>query len=593
MFKLLKKRPKWLVGAAFGLSATALAVFIALSFTQKYNPTKNQAVTSDVVIEETEIETVTSVPSITQSVEEPISSTETSSKETTPPPPKVKVINAYLPYQKQSYAAGSTFEVIISAPPDSTRVEATFNGQTIRLEMQPYANSPEFVNFAGHFTLPEGNEENLSLGKVKYFAEWNGHTDTYYSPTITCLRDPACDRTTVVEVIAESAETFSGDTTDDKSDPRLSPLPKGTVDYKVGGVIYDKESEKYYYKLRCGRRVYVDKPNPPSSKYQVTTTYKGELPDTNKVALNEASVSGGYTYMEFSTEWKAPFAVTVAPQEYTRPSIYDFTVASVTSRYVDIKFYYANTVSGDLNLPENPLFSRAEVIAQEGGAVLRLHLKKTGGFYGWNAYYNSDEKLEFKFLNPKKATVTSNRYGADLSGITVMLDAGHGGRDPGAIGGKNVYEAERNLALVYKIKAELECTGATVVLTRTNDTEMSAESRCSIMRNKAPDLCVSIHHNASSSPNPNGADFYCFNAYSYNAMQSLFLRTNGTDIYKKVEKGWHYFFMGRVTSCPLVLIESGYMSNSYDLDRIVDENINKQKAVYITQGIADYFLSIN
>ncbi len=529
----------------------------------------------------------------TESTQEPSSSQAASSEEAAPPKPRVVVINGYSPYQKQSYAAGATIDVIVAARPDCTKVTATFGGQVIKLAKQGATANPEFYNFTAKITLPTGNEENLNLGKIKYYAEWQGNSETYYSPTITCLRDPQCDRTTVVEVVAESAETFDGNTTNDNSDPRLSPLPKGTVDYKVGGVVYDKESDKYYYNLRCGRRVYVDKPNPPNTaKYQVTKIYKGELPDSNQISLNATSVSGGYTYITFDTAWKAPFAVTVGPQQYGNPSRRDFTVQSFTANYVDIKFYYASVIGGNVVLPDNPLFRHAEAIPQAGGAVLRLHFKKAAGFYGWDAYYNSARQLEFKFLNPKGAIAASNKYGADLTGITVMLDAGHGGRDPGALGAGGVNEAERNLALTYKIKAELESIGATVLLTRGSNTALSAEARCSMMRKKAPDLCVSIHHNSAVRASASGADFYCFNAYSNSATQSLYAKTLNAGIYKKVGKGWHYFYMGRVTSCPLVLIENGYMSNAFDLSTVTSDEINNKKAYNITLGIANYFLSI-
>ncbi len=435
MFKFFKSYSRYVWALIFLLAATALAVLsvFMLDGKDKDNVSKDVA-TSSVVSEDT-------VSDTEPEVSEPIEPEEiTSSEETPTPEPKVTVINAYLPYEAQSCEAGSVMNVIISARLESSKVTATFNGQTINLEQQPYAlnadgTAPEFVNFTGNFVLPEGNDSNLNLGKVKFYAEYDGHSDTYYSPTITCLRDPQCDRITVVEVVAESAETFHGTTTDDYSDPRNSPLPKGTVDYMVGDVVYDSASGKAYYNLRCGKRVYIDKNNPPSTeRYQVTKTYKGELPDTNDISLNAASVKGSHTYITFDTAWKAPFAVSVGPQQYTNPAIRDFTVESVTATYVDIKFYYTATVGGDIALPENPLFSSATVIAQEGGAILRLNLKKTGGFYGWDAYYNSNGQLEFKFLNAKAAVSANNQYGADLAGITVLLDAGHGGRDPGALG---------------------------------------------------------------------------------------------------------------------------------------------------------------
>ncbi len=514
--------------------------------------------------------------------------------------PKPKIINAYLPYEKQTLAAGTTFNTVISARPDSTTVTATFNGQTISLEPVPYqlnadGTAPEFINFVGTFITPSGNEKNLDLGAIKYYAEWQGYSETHYSPKIITLRDTIFDRSTIVEIVDESAETFSAVTTDDYSDPRNSPLPKGTVDYKVGDIVFDRESGKYYYNLRCGKRVYITTKNTPdTNNVQVAAIYAGELPDTNTISFSSAYDEGQHTYITFDTAWKAPFAVSVGPQQYVNPATQDFMVESVTYNYIDIKFYYAAQIGGNILLPENPIFYHAEAIPQEDGSVLRLHLKKTGAFYGWDAYYNSAGQLEFRFLNPQVISASDNWYGADLTGATVLLDVGHGGRDPGALGLNPAVmpEAERNLNLAYKVKAELESIGATVIMMRYDDSAVTNAQRCSTMRKTAADLCVSIHHDSSENSAKNGARFFCFNAFSNAATQSLFERTQAASIYGSTAKGWHYFYLGRVTTCPLVLIENGYISSTQDFATISSDAINNQKAYSIVLGIADYFLSI-
>lgn len=507
------------------------------------------------------------------------------------------IINAVLPYEKQTLAAGSTFTVIASTRPDSTDVTATFNGQTISLKRQdiPEGESPEFVDFIGEFTLPTGNEDNVNLGGVTFCVKWQNYTKKLTSPSVICLRDTALDRVTVVEVVGDTAETFDGNTTNDNSDPRLSYLPKGTIDYKVGKTIYDAKSGNSYYKMRFGRRVYVSKKNPPDDRMAVSTTYAGEVPDSNTISLANNYVSGGHTYFTFNTAWKAPFTLDVAPQNYSNPSTRDFTIQSATYGYVDIKFCYTSAIGGELTIPsDNPLFSSAQVIAQDGGYILRLHLKKTGGFYGWDCYYNDNGQLTFRFLNPKKVGTGSNEYGTDLSGINVLIDVGHGGKDVGAGGimPDLMPESNRNLLLASKLKLELEKMGAKVIMTRYNDSAVTVDGRASALRKTAPDICISIHHDSSENQKSNGCGVYCYNAFSHNATKSVFNSIARSGLYSDTYKKWHYFHLARNTTCPVVLTENGFISSPLDFVGISDDKVNTQKAKAIAQGVADYFKSL-
>ncbi len=499
------------------------------------------------------------------------------------------VIKAYAPYEKQSYEAGSSFVVVALARVDSKSVTATFNGKTINLTPQPYKQGEDFTNFTGSFTLPTGNENNINLGGVKFTGSCNGLTKSYTSPAIICLRDKSLDGTQVVEIVASQAETFNGDTTDDWSRPTNSYLPKGTVDYKVGGIVYEAESGNSYYNLRCGKRVYINKKNAPDTeRVTVSKIYKGELPDHNTIGLSSSKIDGKHTVLTFDTAWKAPFAVEIGPQAYTNPSKQDYTISLATYSYVDIKFFYANEIRGDIEFSNHPLFKSAEIIEKQDGYVLRLHLNEVGAFYGWNAEYNASGQLEFEFLNPP--TVTKKD---DLTGIKIVIDAGHGGKDIGAPGLRpnTNTEAERNLSLAYKLKAKLEAYGATVIMTRTNDTTMSSDARCEFLRQQGADLCISVHHDSSTRASANGGSFFSFNAFSDKAVKYIYDSTATGNFYKEMKKGWHYFYLARVSSCPVVLTENGFISNPDDFAGIISEATNNKKAEKITQGVLNYFNS--
>ncbi len=509
------------------------------------------------------------------------------------------VINAYYPYQKQSLESGSSFSVVVSARDGSTAT-ATFNGDTISLKKASSQEntSEEFVNYSGSFTLPKGNDRDLNLGRVKFTATYNNVTEVYSSGEIVCKEDlTVAGKSYIAEVVAHAAETFNGNTVDDLSSPLNSYLPKGTVDYCTSGMAYDAESKNYYYNLRCGLRVYVDKKNAPeTNRVAVTNRYRGELPDHNEVNVASFTDNGKHSVLTLDMLYRAPFQVDLNPQAYQNPATQNYLISSATYSQVDILFYYATSFTGEINIPaDHKVFRAAEVINNNNGShTLRLYLKNQGQFYGWECDYNAAGQLCFYFLNPAKTADAQNAYGIDLSGVTVLIDAGHGGRDGGAPGlNPSVHpEAERNLALANKIKAELESIGATVVMTRSANNEVSSDERCRILRQVKPDYCISIHHNSSASMKPSGFGAYHFGPNSSHAARLVYNRTVQSNIYTKTSFEWHYFYLARMTTCPVVLTENGFISNSTDYAGISNDAVNVAKAQAITRGIVDYFYGI-
>ena len=86
--------------------------------------------------------------------------------------------------------------------------------------------------------------------------------------------------------------------------------------------------------------------------------------------------------------------------------------------------------------------------------------------------------------------------GIPLSSAHVVLDPGHGGEEPGAVGPGGTLEKDVNLAIAEETQRRLEALGATVVLSRTGDYRITLEARAAIATNLDPLLFVSIHHNA-------------------------------------------------------------------------------------------------
>lgn len=510
---------------------------------------------------------------------------------------KYVIISSFSPSGGASYDSGASFAVNVFARKGS-EVKALFNGKTITLSQTSHQSddgkkeTDSFVKFAGSFSLPNGNASDKNLGKVSITASLNGRSEKKYSGDIICKKE---NLPTVAEVIYFTAETFNGNSTDDSSRPTNNYFPKGTVDYVVGKTY---NNGKEYLKLRCGRRVYVNKKN-MDTEVSVVRQFAAKLPSTNSIGFDSLQVTAKSTKITLDTKWKAPFFLEYLPQSYSNPSTQNYTISSFTAKYIDITFCYANKFSGKIDFGKyNPVFSSYKVIKDGKNYKLRLFLRKTGSFYGWNAEYNSKGQLVFEFLNPVQVKAASNKYGADLKGATVYIDVGHGGVDSGAVGAGKVYEKERNLTLAKKIKKELEKIGAKVILNRSGDSTLRPDQRCMNLINAKPDYCIALHHDSSYSSSPNGFGSFYSTPFSYNASKYVYNATMSKRIYNSSASNnrnrleWHYFFMARMTVCPVVLTENGFMSSSIDFAGIKSDSVNQKKAEAITQGIAKYFLSI-
>jgi len=88
--------------------------------------------------------------------------------------------------------------------------------------------------------------------------------------------------------------------------------------------------------------------------------------------------------------------------------------------------------------------------------------------------------------------------GTPLRGATVVLDPGHGGKETGSVGANGLVERDLNLTVAKLTKAALERRGATVVLTRDRDYEMTLKARARVATQLDPEAFVSIHHNGGA-----------------------------------------------------------------------------------------------
>ena len=178
---------------------------------------------------------------------------------------------------------------------------------------------------------------------------------------------------------------------------------------------------------------------------------------------------------------------------------------------------------------------------------------------------------------------TSNRR------VVVAIDAGHGGRDPGAVGIGGIQEKEIVLDISFQVARLLEQQGVQAVMTRTDDSEIDLEPRVSLASRVNASLFVSIHANAinMSRPDISGIETYYFDSGEGLARvihASILDGTGATD--RRVRQA--RFYVLRKSSMPSVLLEVGFVTGAEDAARLSDPAYRSQMAASIARGILVY-----
>jgi N-acetylmuramoyl-L-alanine amidase CwlD len=170
----------------------------------------------------------------------------------------------------------------------------------------------------------------------------------------------------------------------------------------------------------------------------------------------------------------------------------------------------------------------------------------------------------------------------------IVLDAGHGGSDPGAQR-SGVSEKDLTLQITNQLKKRLTQMGARVVMTRTDDTFVSLEDRVKITNEKQPDLFVSIHINAlESTSNIYGIETYYQTEQSRalaNAIHQQLVQGLGVPD-RSVRKA--RFYVINHTPVPAILAEVGFISNPQERDNLGSADYQAKIADSVSAGITQF-----
>ncbi len=413
--------------------------------------------------------------------------------------------------------------------------------------------------YVGTVTLPLASDGVVeSVGKIKFTAVRGDESATAESAEIRVM---GTDAAIPVRVLSDDTE--------------LKVLPNSWYydDYtpQSAGMCDNAVLESSgLYKLRCGGYIAADEVEELDAEPFGQATLGGAVVTTDADA----------TYIEITTDINIPINCYVENGEFI------------------VTLYNVDTDSApEITYAKNPMFTsvRGENSTKANAYKYFFKLVAIENFYGFDHYYR-DGKLIIELTNPRVLPDGDQ----PLAGKTIILDAGHGGANPGALGPLGgaegaLNESDLNLEIVMAAKDKLEALGANIVLTRDRETEIDVpiNDRLDQLIEVDPDLCISIHQNSM----PYSSDIttirglvglywsdsgYMLTSVVGETMANAFGRLDRSPTKQRLA-------MVRNPKFPSTLVEVCFMTNVEEYERMMQPDAIATAADSLAEGILNYY----
>jgi N-acetylmuramoyl-L-alanine amidase len=216
--------------------------------------------------------------------------------------------------------------------------------------------------------------------------------------------------------------------------------------------------------------------------------------------------------------------------------------------------------------------------------------------------------------------ISINLYGKNIANVysstlpyekIIIIDAGHGGEDPGAVAENGLLEKDLNLQIAYEMGKALEEKGYIVVYTRTDDRLLYKEeenikgirkisdlkNRCKIAERYQDSIFVSVHMNSFGSEKYSGLQVYYSNKNANSRLladtvQSRVIKDLQTSNTRATKPGKDMYILENINNTA-ILIECGFLTNKDELKKLSEKEYQKQLSFSIVCGIIEYIETNN
>ena len=499
------------------------------------------------------------------SVTRRITSTIPAQAEVVVPTMNAAAITNVFPSVTEYVSAGDTVTFRATAPVNST-VNVRINGVTIHLtddNAQRNANlSADRIyqtTFSGAYTIPTSsvNRSIIDLGNPTYTMTFNGRSFIAHGEPIMLINETA---PFYAEINTDFAWVFPGPTTVGGTNWHLS---EGQID-RITAIRNDE-----WARLSTGMWIQ-------------TEFIDIELKDDRII---DVFTEGIYSQGEHTDQIRFASDVNAA--------------VNITYDGDELRIYFPlhteiPALSGlrSENVAEMTMFNGVRSGSRRGVPYYAFTLGENTRISG---YYTTFDDGEFIINIRRPRALASGTQ--PLSGFTFVIDAGHGGRDPGALGMMGAAFPESHINLINSIKLgdRLELLGATVVQIRTTDEFLTLRERVDISREVKPDMFISMHANSlaatTNATNVRGITFWYRNATSRplaaHLMDELF-DVNPLTTRAKNPNNANFYVIRPVWSTS-VLFETSFMNNIQDFSWMLNPQEQNRLADLTVRAILDYF----
>lgn len=410
-------------------------------------------------------------------------------------------------------------------------------------------NQPYTVAKPGQYLGCASSDTPGELGKPEFQVSQDGKRVSQTGPGRVSIITPS--QLEVAEVIVDSGIARTGPSTDYS---RLTPLPKGTR-----ATITGKEGE--WLRLDYGGWI-------NSKEVKISPS---AVPPRSIIRSVQAKQVNGSTEVTFPLQVPVPMTV----QQGDRTLV--LTLYNTTAQTDIIRF------------DDDPVISRLDWQQVAPGQVQYTFNLKTQQQWGYKLEYRGTSLV----MSLRHPPVTQPQSGKPLTGIKIVLDAGHGGTETGAQGPTGYPEKDVNLIVTKLLANQLVARGATVYLTREEDKNLSLPERTAIIDRLEPAIAISIHYNSL----PDEGDAFNtkgFGAFWYHPQAhglAVFLHNYVVQKMNRPSYGvfWDNLALVRPATAPSVLLELGFMSNPFEFEWVVNPQEQQKLAVILADGITQWF----
>ena len=465
---------------------------------------------------------------------------------------KIEIIN---PKNDIIAQPNEKIEIKVQAPSNSL-VKAEIGGAAAELKAQTDPpNEGKYMTelYMGTLILPdkELNGEMADLGKIIFTAERDGE-----KASVLGINIKLTDESSYIPCEVKKDYTYIKTAPDSSFYDDYLPASAGMRDNITG-------MRDNYYKLSFGGYVAVSE--------VILTPEKPVVP--NKILYTTLENTGIYTELKFKTSENVPI------DAKCRDGIFNIILYNTPEDTPMVPV-----------LPDNILFESLFVNYENNMLKYSFTLIHPDNFYGFEIVYDSGYII-IKIKNPVKITSDKSEKNP-LAGLKIIIDAGHGGNDYGALGylgtkGKN--EKDFNLEIAAALSTLLKELGAEVFMIREIDETVDIYSRMDTLNKINPDLCVSIHHNSLGDNTDNSRTRGLLVLYCNDSGRLLAKSCSGSisKNLNRVERNVAYqsLAMLRNHKFPAALMEMLFLTNPDEYETACDPVTVTRSAKAVAEGI--------